>query len=547
NTRAELIGMSSDRPNEVVVGLNNRDPRFHDPHLLDIPTGKLELLERNDRFAGYVADNALALRLAFSQRPDGGQDVWRQTDEEWAEFAVVPYADTRTTDFLGFDAANESVYVLDSRDRDTAALVQVSLEDGAKTVIVEDPRADVTLVLFDPATHEPLAAAANYEQLSWQPIAEGIDADLERLAAALGPDWQPLASTNDNRHWMVADNRADAPVTYYVYDRDAQSLDELFVTRPDLIGQPLAPMTSEVIPARDGLSLVSYLTLPRWSDPDGDGRPAEPLPMVLWVHGGPWARDEYGYNTYHQWFANRGYAVLAVNYRGSTGFGKEFLNAGNLEWAGRMHDDLLDAVKWAVEAGITAPDKVAIGGGSYGGYATLVGLTFTPETFACGVDIVGPSNLQTLLSTIPPYWEPVINEFASRMGDPRTEEGRKLLQDRSPLNRVDAIERPLLIGQGANDPRVKQSESDQIVAAMQEKDLPVTYVLFPDEGHGFARPQNAMAFNAIAENFLTHCLGGRAQPIGDALAGSSTLVPAGADYVPGLEAALEGFEPVIKQ
>jgi len=305
-------------------------------------------------------------------------------------------------------------------------------------------------------------------------------------------------------------------------------------------------MSSEVIPARDELSLVAYLTLPRWTDPDGDGRPRESLPMMLWVHGGPWARDEFGYDTYHQWFANRGYAVLSVNYRGSTGFGKEFLNAGNLEWAAGMHDDLIDAVHWAVEAGIAEPDRIAIGGGSYGGYATLVGVTFTPEQFACGVDIVGPSNLETLLSTIPPYWEPILNEFAARMGDPRTEEGRKLLQERSPLNRVAAIQRPLLIGQGANDPRVKQSESDQIVAAMQEKDLPVTYVLFPDEGHGFARPENAMAFNAIAENFLTNCLDGRAEPIGDALAGSSTTVPAGAGYVPGLEEALEGFEPTIK-
>ena len=345
----------------------------------------------------------------------------------------------------------------------------------------------------------------------------------------------------------MADNRAEAPTTYYLYRRGDRSLTELFVTRPALLDQPLAPMQSHVVTARDGLSLVSYLTLPRWSDPDGDGRPAEPLPMMLWVHGGPWARDEYGYDTYHQWFANRGYAVLSVNYRGSTGYGKNFLNAGNLEWAGRMHDDLLDAVNWAVEAGIAASDRVAIGGGSYGGHATLVGLTFTPEEFARGGASVGPSNLETLLATIPPYWEPVLNEFAGRIGDPRTDAGRKLLKERSPLTRVDAIERPLLIGQGANDPRVKQSESDQIVAAMQAKQLPVTYVLFPDEGHGFARPQNAQAFNAIAENFLTQCLGGRAQPIGDALAGSSTTVPAGADYVPGLTAALEDFEPTVQK
>jgi len=546
-TRAQLVATSEEEPGHVVVGVNNRDPRLHDPYLLDLGTGKLSLIEQNDGFVEYVADHELELRLALRQRADGGQDVLQRTPAgKWTEFSTIPQADTRTTRFLGFDATNENVYMLDSRDRDTAALVRVALADGAKTVLYEDPRADVTEVLIDPSSHEVLAAGANFERLDWHAVASTVAPDLERLGAVLGPDWMRLASTNGGDQWIVVDNRPESPTTYYLYDRSDRSLDELFVTRPELIGQPLAPMSSEVIPARDELSLVAYLTLPRWTDPDGDGRPRESLPMMLWVHGGPWARDEFGYDTYHQWFANRGYAVLSVNYRGSTGFGKEFLNAGNLEWAAGMHDDLIDAVHWAVEAGIAEPDRIAIGGGSYGGYATLVGVTFTPEQFACGVDIVGPSNLETLLSTIPPYWEPILNEFAARMGDPRTEEGRKLLQERSPLNRVAAIQRPLLIGQGANDPRVKQSESDQIVAAMQEKDLPVTYVLFPDEGHGFARPENAMAFNAIAENFLTNCLDGRAEPIGDALAGSSTTVPAGAGYVPGLEEALEGFEPTIK-
>lgn len=546
-TRALLIGTSADRPQKVVVGLNNRDPRLHDPYVLDVTTGELELIERNERFVQYVTDNALALRLALAQRPDGGQDILRRTPEGWSEFGVIPQADTRATRFLEFDRTNTTVLMLDSRGRDTAALIRLSLEDGARTVLLEDPRADVTQVLIDPATHEVLAAGADFERLEWHPVADDMARDLARLRLALGPDWQFLSASNDGARWVVADNRPESPLTYYVYARPDRSLSELFVTRPELIAEPLAPMVNRVITSRDGLSLVSYLTLPRWTDPDGDGRPAEPLPMMLWVHGGPWARDEFGYDTYHQWFANRGYAVLSVNYRGSTGFGKQFLNAGNLEWAARMHDDLIDAVRWAVDGDIAKPDQVAIGGGSYGGYATLVGLTFTPEQFACGVDIVGPSHLQTLLASIPPYWEPILNEFAARMGDPRTEDGRKLLEERSPLNHVEAIRRPLLIGQGANDPRVKQAESDQIVAAMQTKQLPVTYVLFPDEGHGFARPENSLAFNAIAENFLTGCLGGRAQPIGDALAGSSTSVPAGVDFVPGLEAALDGFEPTVRK
>jgi dipeptidyl aminopeptidase/acylaminoacyl peptidase len=298
-------------------------------------------------------------------------------------------------------------------------------------------------------------------------------------------------------------------------------------------------MQSREIKARDGLTLVSYLSLPPGSDANGDGIPDAPVPLVLNVHGGPWARDDYGFDPEHQWLANRGYAVLGVNYRGSTGFGKSFINASNKEWAGKMHDDLLDAVEWAVAQKITTADKVAIYGGSYGGYATLVGLTFTPHTFACGVDIVGPSNLATLLATIPPYWKSFFEEFATRVGDPRTEEGKKLLEERSPLTRVDAIKKPLLIAQGANDPRVKQAESDQIVQSMKDKGLPVTYVLYPDEGHGFARPANRTSFYAIAEGFLAQCLGGRYEPVGDDFKGPNVQVPEGAQHVPGLPDALK--------
>ena len=312
----------------------------------------------------------------------------------------------------------------------------------------------------------------------------------------------------------------------------------MFTNRPALDDVLLAPMNPLVSRPRDGLNLVSYLTVPTEYDPDRTGRPIAPLPMVLFVHGGPWARDSYGYHSYHQWLANRGYAVLSVNFRGSTGFGKAFLNAGDREWAANMHDDLLDAVDWAVAEGVTTADQVAIMGGSYGGYATLTGLTFTPETFACGVDIVGPSNLVTLLESIPPYWAPLVEMFAKRVGDHRTEEGRAFLASISPLTHADRIQRPLLIGQGANDPRVKQPESDQIVAAMKAHDIPVTYVLYPDEGHGFARPPNNLSFNAVAEGFLSTCLGGRAQPIGDDFEGSTIQVLEGADMVPGLADAL---------
>jgi len=260
--------------------------------------------------------------------------------------------------------------------------------------------------------------------------------------------------------------------------------------------------------------------------------------MVLDVHGGPWARDSWGYDPTHQWLANRGYAVLSVNYRGSTGFGKNFINAANKEWAGKMHDDLVDAVQWAVKERIADPARIAIMGGSYGGYATLVGMTFTPDLFACGVDIVGPSNLNTLMRHLPPEWMPSFPLLAGRVGDPNTEEGKKFLDERSPLTRVDKIKKPLLIGQGANDPRVNQSEADQIVSAMKAKKIPVTYVLYPDEGHGFARPENRMSFYAVSEAFLAEHLGGKYEPIGDDFKNSSIAVPTGAENVPGLADSL---------
>jgi dipeptidyl aminopeptidase/acylaminoacyl peptidase len=311
-------------------------------------------------------------------------------------------------------------------------------------------------------------------------------------------------------------------------------MEELFVTKSRLNDLPLAKIHGVIIPSRDVYELVSYLTLPLESDPDQDGKPENPVPLVMLVHGGPWGRDLYGYSAQVQWLANRGYGVLQVNFRSSTGFGKDFLNAGNEQWSGAMHNDLLDAKNWAVENGITSADQVAIMGGSYGGYATLVGLTFTPEEFRCGVDIVGPSNLITLLESIPPYWESFRKVFARAIGDPETEGGRSLLKATSPLTHVDQITKPLLIGQGANDPRVKQAESDQIVEAMKAKGIPVTYVLFPDEGHGFQKPENNLSFNAVAEAFLAECLGGRFQEQGDDFNNSSIQIPHGIEFIPGI-------------
>ncbi|MEQ9317016.1 MAG: prolyl oligopeptidase family serine peptidase, partial [Henriciella sp.] len=407
------------------------------------------------------------------------------------------------------------------------------------TVLAENDKADITNALLHPETYEPIAYASEYLRNEWAPLTDDAAADLTFLQEALGGDIQITAATDDLSRMVVYSESADAPGIYYVYDRAAQSVTEMFKTRPALADAPLQPMYPVEITSRDGLPLVSYLTLPPGSDADGDGRPEEPVPMVLNVHGGPWSRDSYGYNSWHQWLANRGYGVLSVNYRGSTGFGKNFVNAAVGEFAGAMHDDLIDAVNWTVSEGIADQDEIAIAGGSYGGYATLIGVTFTPDTFACGVDIVGPSSLATLIESFPEYWAPFLEgTWFKYVGDPAVPEEREDMLNRSAISRIDAISVPLLVGQGENDPRVTKLESDQLVASMQEKGLPVTYVNFPDEGHGFARPENRLAFYSVMEGFLSECLGGRAEEFGTAFEGSTIQVLAGAEYVDGLEAAV---------
>ena len=537
---ARLEGVSSKLPKEVVIALNQRDPKSHDLFRVELATGKLTRIAENTRgFAGYIVDDDYHLRFALLSTPDGGQEVLKPAAKDgWATYAKIPKEDALTTELLGFDRTGKVLYQLDSRGRDTAGLFAVDVASGKSTLLAEDARADVSTLLFHPVTGRVQAAASTRERAAWKVIDPSIQPDFDALRAGTKGDLNVISRSLDDRTWIVVATLDNGPGRFYRYDRPSKKIDLLFTNRKSLEGVALASMHPEVIKARDGLELVSYLSLPRASDPDGDGKPSQPLPMVLLVHGGPWARDQWGLNSTHQWLANRGYAVLSVNFRGSTGFGKKFTNAGDKEWAGKMHDDLLDAVKWAVDGGVADAAKVAIMGGSYGGYATLVGLTFTPDTFACGVDIVGPSNLATLLATIPPYWAPMLSTFSQRVGDPATEDGKALLHDRSPLFKAGAIKRPLLIGQGANDPRVKQAEADQIVNAMQAKKIPVTYVLYADEGHGFQRPENKLSFNAVAETFLAQCLGGAYQPVGDDFKGSSIAVPAGADQVTGLAAAL---------
>ena len=548
-TTAQVAGVSPKHPGTILVGMNDRDAQWHDIYKVDLASGDRTLLEKNDaQIAGYIADADYTLKYAQRSRPDGGADVLRRgANGAWEKFDDIPFEDVLTTSPGGLTLDGKTLYFTDSRGRNTAALFAIDVASGTRTLVLEDARADVGGTLADPATGKVQAVSVDYLRDEWKVVDPAIRADLEKLEA-IGPgDVSVNTRTLDDKTWIVAYSAAEAPLVYYRYDRGAGTLTKLFSARPKLEGKPLVPQWPVEIASRDNKTLVSYLTLPRSADANNDGKADAPVPLVLLVHGGPWARDSYGYGGYNQWLANRGYAVLSVNFRGSTGFGKDFTNAGNGEWAGKMHDDLIDAVQWAVKQGVTTQDQVAIMGGSYGGYATLTGLTFTPDAFACGVDIGGPSNLTTLLSTVPPYWASFFEQLAKRMGDPRTDAGKKWLTERSPLTRADQIKKPLLIGQGANDPRVKQAESDQIVKAMQAKNIPVTYVLFPDEGHGFARPENNKAFNAVTEGFLAQCLGGRAEPIGKDFTGSSISVPVGADGVPGLAEALKWHTQEVKK
>jgi dipeptidyl aminopeptidase/acylaminoacyl peptidase len=540
-TRVQIVGNSPLVRDRILVGVNNRDPKWHDVHSLDLATGKLTpVMINTGGYAGFMADRNLAIRIATKPRADGGSEFYRvvagKVDEK--PFEEVALEDSQTTSPAGFTSDGKTLYWIDSRGRDTSALFAQDLATGKKTLLAESPKADIGGALGNPKTGRVEAYAVNYLKNEWTALDPKVKGDLDFLKSNLKGEIAVTSRTDADDKWLVAVDPVTAPSTTYLYDRKARKLTRLYVSRPELEGAPLAAMIPIEIKSRDGLNMVSYLTLPPGSDSNGDGRPEKPVPMVLLVHGGPWARDAYGYNGSHQWLANRGYAVLSTNFRASTGFGKKFLSAGNLMWGTKMHDDLLDAVDWAVARGVTTSDKVAIMGGSYGGYATLAGLAFTPDRFACGVDIVGPSNLETLLKTIPPYWEAGKAQMYARMGNPTTPEGLALLKERSPLYKADRIKRPLLIGQGANDPRVNVAESEQIVNAMKAKNIPVTYVVFPDEGHGFARPVNNIAFNAVAENFLAKCLGGRAEPIGDDLKPSSAQIPHGAEFAPGLAEAM---------
>jgi dipeptidyl aminopeptidase/acylaminoacyl peptidase len=499
---ASIIGTSKRRPDEVLVGINADNPQLHDVYRLRLSSGELVKEIENPGYAAWLADEDLAVRGALAPLPDGSFNVLvRDTGEgEFRQLLTIPAEDVTSFDVESFSGDGRSLLIVSAAGSETARLVRVDLATGESTVLAEDPEADVSGVLLDPDTCDPLIAMVLKDRMTYTVLDPSVADDLKAVRA-LHPGDPSFSGRDDaDTTWLIAFNVDAGSVTYFMYDRPTRAGRLLFSARPALAGYELAPMEPFSFAARDGLVIHGYATFP-----PGLGRSG--LPAVLDVHGGPQVRDTWGYNPEAQWFANRGYLSLQVNYRGSTGYGKAFVAAGDREWGGKMHDDLVDAVGYAVAQGWADPARVAIYGGSYGGYAALVGAAFTPDVFCCAVDIVGPSNLKTLLETIPPYWAPMIAQLYRRVGNPETD--AEFLWSRSPLSRARDIRIPLLIAQGANDPRVKQAESEQIVAALTEAGIDHEYMLFPDEGHGFAKPENRIKFYTAAERFLAKYLGGR--------------------------------------
>src|SRR5499427_1574813 len=499
---ANIIATSKRRPAEVLVGINADNPQLHDVYRLDLETGALVKEIANPGYAGWVADEDLVVRCALEPLPDGAFDLLvRDSDPgDWRKLLTIPAEDATSSDVVSFSGDGGSLLMISAAGSNTGRLTRVDLSTGAAEVLAEDPAADVTGAVLHPDTRDPQIVAILKDRMTYVVLDLSVQDDLKAIQT-LHPGDPVFAGRDDSDEtWLVGFTNDTGPVPYFMYDRASRTGRFLFEHQPALSGYELAPMEPFSYQARDGLEINGYVTFP-----PGLGRSG--LPAVLNVHGGPQARDTWGYDPEAQWLANRGYLCVQVNYRGSTGYGKAFVAAGDREWGGKMHDDLVDAVDYAVAQGWADRSRVAIYGGSYGGYAALVGAAFTPEVFCCAVDIVGPSNLKTLLETIPPYWAPMIAQLYRRVGNPETDE--EFLWSRSPLSRARDIRIPLLIAQGANDPRVKQAESEQIVAALQDAGIDYEYMLFPDEGHGFAKPENRLKFYAAAERFLAKYLGGR--------------------------------------
>ncbi len=504
--RAQPYAVPKNDPDTIYVGLNDRDAAWHDLYKVKISTGARELMRKNtDRIAGWFFDNAGALRLAVRSADNGDTQILRVDPDKFTEIYSCSVLEgcgpTR------FDGENKRVYMETNKGSDLTRLTLFDPQTGKEELVESDPlkRVDFGGAIFSEKTNKLVATTYEDERERVYFRDKAWQADYEFLTKKLpGKEISPGSMTADESIWMISASSDLEPGERWLFERATKKLTFQYRNYEKLPREALAPMKAVKYPSSDGLEIPAFLTVPK-------GVPAKNLPLVVFPHGGPWYRDSWRYHPYAQFLANRGYAVLQPNFRGSTGYGKKFIDAGNKQWGDKMQDDLTWGVKYLVGNGTVDAKRVAIMGGSYGGYATLAGVTFTPDLYAAAVSIVGPSNLLTLLETIPPYWEAGRKVFHARMGDPNTPEGKAQLERQSPLNSAAKIKTPLLVVQGANDPRVKKAESDQIVIALRDRGFPVEYIVAPDEGHGFARPVNNMAMFAAAERFLAKHVGGRFQ------------------------------------
>jgi dipeptidyl aminopeptidase/acylaminoacyl peptidase len=507
--RTIIYAVPESDPDALYIGLNDRDKAWHDLYKLKISTGEKTLLRQNsdkDRITGWIFDWNDKLRLATRSNEDGSNDLLRVDEKE-----LVPIYNTgpfEEFDPYAFDKENKQIYIATNKgDRNLKQLVLLDPITMKEQFVEKDPlnRVDFGNANFSQITKSIIYTSYTDEKERDYWKDKQFEQDYTNIKKQLnGLLLNFYSSTKDETLWLINAYSDTDPGAVYLYNRQTKKLVFEYRPRPDIPVKSLAVMKPVHYKSSDGLEIPAYLVLP-------NGIPAKNLPLMVFPHGGPWGRDYWGYNSYAQFLANRGYAVLLPNFRASTGYGKEFLDAGNRQWGEKMQDDITWGVKYLIDQGIADAKHVGIMGGSYGGYATLAGVTFTPDLYAAAVSIVGPSNLITLLNSIPPYWESIRKLFYLRMGDPTTEEGKAQLTRQSPLTYADKIKTPLLVAQGANDPRVNKAESEQIVTALRKRNFPVEYILAPDEGHGFARPVNNMAMLAAAEKFLATYLGGRYQ------------------------------------
>jgi dipeptidyl aminopeptidase/acylaminoacyl peptidase len=507
DVRAFIYSTPESDPDTIYIGLNDRDKAWHDLYRVKISTGERTLVRKNtDRISGWTFDHKGVLRLAQRSAENGDTEILRVDGDKLEKIHFCSVVES--CGVHRFHKDDKRVYLETNKgDRDITQLLLLDPATGKEELVAVDPqkRVDVSAPVFSDKSEELVAVTFEDDRVSYVWFDKAYQADYEWLKKQFpGRDINPYSATEDEKLWLISANGDTEPGETFLFDRASKKLTPQYRIREKIVRDQLASMQPVRYKSSDGLEIPAFLTLPKGVAPKN-------LPLVVLVHGGPWGRDTWGYDSYAQFLSNRGYAVLQPNFRASTGYGKKFLNAGNLQWGEKMQDDITWGVKHLVAQGTVDPKRVGIMGGSYGGYATLAGLAFTPDVYAAGVSIVGPSNLITLLDSIPPYWEAIRKMFVERMGDPKTAEGKARLLKQSPLTSADKIKSPLLVIQGANDPRVNKAESDQIVVALRERGFPVEYIVAPDEGHGFQRPVNNMAALATAEKFLAKHLGGRYQ------------------------------------